>query len=135
MKYGGIARAAKVIKSALILTNTANAGKLFSEISVPMMLDHPNIAKLYQVFQWRGQFILIMELCEGGDLFSNIKQSRYFAEEKAAHIMRQILSAVNYMHKQKVMHRDLKPENILVEHDSNSLKIADFGTAIFFNDR
>jgi hypothetical protein len=47
MKYGGIARAAKVIKSALILTNTANAGKLFSEISVPMMLDHPNIAKLY----------------------------------------------------------------------------------------
>ena len=74
-----------------------------------MKLDHPNLVKLYEVFEYRAQYILILELCEGGDLFNYIKQSRFFSENKAAHIIRQILSAVNYMHKQGVMHRDLKP--------------------------
>lgn len=74
-----------------------------------------------------------MQLCEGGDLFHNIRQSRYFNESKAGHLIRQILSAVNYMHKRKVIHRDLKPENILIDHESNTLKIADFGTAVFNN--
>lgn len=50
-----------------------------------------------------------MELCEGGDLFHHIKQSRFFSEGRATQIIKQILSAVNYMHKQNVMHRDLKP--------------------------
>ena len=53
--------------------------------------------------------MLILELCEGGDLFAYIKKNRFFSETKAAHIIKQILSAVNYMHKQGVMHRDLKP--------------------------
>jgi calcium-dependent protein kinase len=57
-----------------------------------------------------------MELCEGGDLFYNIKQSKVFTEGRAAEIIKQILSAVNYMHKQNVTHRDLKPENILVDN-------------------
>jgi len=64
---------------------------------------------LYEVFEWRAQYILIMELCEGGDLFHHIKQSRFFSEGRATQIIKQILSAVNYMHKQNVMHRDLKP--------------------------
>lgn len=78
MKYGGLFRAAKVIKSALINADKANTGKLFAEISVPIKLDHPNLVKLYEVFEWRAQYILVMELCEGGDLFNNIKQSRFF---------------------------------------------------------
>ena len=74
-----------------------------------------------------------MELCEGGDLFGCIKQSRFFSESKAANIIRQLLSAVNYMHKQGFMHRDLKPENILVDRENDTLKIGDFGTATPFN--
>jgi calcium-dependent protein kinase len=74
-----------------------------------------------------------MEICEGGDLFHTIKQSRFFSEGKAAHYIRQILSAVNYMHKQNVCHRDLKPENILVDADSGTLKIIDFGTATYYD--
>jgi serine/threonine protein kinase len=115
MKYGGMLRAAKLIKSALVTAEKANIGKLLAEISLPMRLDHPNLVKLFEVFDYRGQYVLIMELCEGGDLFSYIKKSRFFSENKAAHIIKQILSAVNYMHKQGIVHRDLKPENILVD--------------------
>jgi calcium-dependent protein kinase len=133
MKYGGLLRAAKVVKSALVTAEKANLGKLFAEISVPMRLDHPNLTKLFEVFEYRGQYVLIQELCEGGDLFQYIKQSRFFSESKAGHIIRQVLSAVNYMHKQGVMHRDLKPENILVDSENDTLKIGDFGTATPFS--
>ncbi len=50
-----------------------------------------------------------MELMEGGDLFHFIKQNKLFSEKKAADLMKQIMSAVFYMHKQNVCHRDLKP--------------------------
>jgi calcium-dependent protein kinase len=133
MKYGGLQRAAKVIKSSLIVKDKNSCGKLFSEILVPIRLDHPGLVKLYEVFEYKGQYVLMMELCEGGDLFHNIRKSRYFSESKAGYLIRQILSAVNYMHKRKVLHRDLKPENILIDHESDTLKIADFGTAAFFS--
>jgi calcium-dependent protein kinase len=74
-----------------------------------MRLDHPNINKLFEVFEWKQQFVLINELCEGGDLFQIIKSNKSFSEKKVAQIMKEILSGVVYMHKQKIMHRDLKP--------------------------
>lgn len=75
-----------------------------------------------------------MELCDGGDLFSYIKKNRIFSESKAAQIFKQIMSAVNYMHKQGIVHRDLKPENILVDSVNDTLKIGDFGTATIFKE-
>lgn len=56
-------RAAKVIKSALVTAEKANLGKLFAEISLPMRLDHPNLVKLFEVFEYRRQYVLVMELC------------------------------------------------------------------------
>lgn len=73
-----------------------------------------------------------MELCEGGDLFSFIRTSRTFSESNAADLLRQILSAVYYMHKRGVCHRDLKPENMLYDNESGLLKVTDFGTATHF---
>lgn len=78
MKYGGLLRAAKVIKSSLIVHDKNSFGKIFAEILVPIRLDHPNLVKLYEVFEFKGQYVLLMELCEGGDLFQNIRKSRYF---------------------------------------------------------
>jgi calcium-dependent protein kinase len=132
MKYGGLLRAAKVIKSESIAKEKNKKEKLFAEISIPIKLDHPNIAKLYEVFEWKNQFVLIMELMEGGDLFHFIKQNKLFSEKKAAELMKQIMSAVFYMHKQNVCHRDLKPENMLYDTESKALKIIDFGTASVF---
>ena len=98
-----------------------------------MKLDHPNINKLFEVFQWKQQFVLVNELCEGGDLFTMIKNNKTFTEKKVAELMKQILSGVVYMHKQNIMHRDLKPQNILYDTESKMLKIIDFGTATEYN--
>lgn len=63
MKYGGLLRAAKVIKSSLLSQDKSTCEKLFAEILVPIRLDHPNLVKLYEVFEFKAQYALLMELC------------------------------------------------------------------------
>lgn len=63
MKYGGLTRAAKVVKSSLIQADKNNSHKLVAEILCPIKLDHPNLIKLYEVFDYKGQYVLVMELC------------------------------------------------------------------------
>jgi calcium-dependent protein kinase len=79
MKYGGQLRAVKIIKESASLREEANRKKLLAEISIPSELDHPNIAKLYEVFEQKGTLALVMELCEGGDLFTFIRSNRIFS--------------------------------------------------------
>jgi hypothetical protein len=67
-----------------------------------------------------------MELCEGGDLFAFIRANRIFTETSAAALLRQIISAVFYMHKKGIMHRDLKAVNVMLDH-RGYCKLADFG--------
>jgi len=71
-----------------------------------------------------------MDLCTGGELIDTIVEDKSFEEVKAAKIMKKILSAVNYLHRNKIAHCDLKPENILFESkNSDIVKIIDFGTS------
>lgn len=74
-------------------------------------------------------------MCTGGELFEKILSEHHFDERKAAITMQQILSAVNYCHKNKVVHRDLKPENVLYESNKSDalLKVVDFGTSIVYD--
>lgn len=69
--------------------------------------------------------------CSGGELFERLKKLNQFSEDIAANVMKQILSAVSYLHSQNIVHRDLKPENIIFESKKNdaNLKIIDFGTS------
>ena len=73
-----------------------------------MSLDHPNIVKLYEVYDQAEFYVMVMELCEGGELFQKIVK-RTIKENEAIHITRQILSAINYMHYKGIVHRDIKP--------------------------
>ena len=68
------------------------------------------------------------ELCEGGDLFTRIEKLKRFTEKLAAHIMEEVLMAINHCHAKNICHRDLKPENILID-DNDVIKVIDFGTA------
>ena len=72
------------------------------------------------------------ELCSGGDLYDEISKGA-ITEKGAAHIMREILLAINHCHSENICHRDLKPENILLEKGSNRIKVIDFGTAEAFD--
>lgn len=102
--------------------------ELKSELAILKSLDHPNIIKLYEIYEDQQYVHLIFEKCNGGDLFDRIILKDGYEEEDAKPIFKTILSAVSHMHASNVAHRDIKPENILfVEDDSNDLKIIDVG--------
>ena len=91
--------------------------------------------QIFEFYEDKKNFYIITELCEGGELFDKIVEKGSFNESEAAWIMKQLLSAVNYIHSNNIVHHDLKPENILLDtkHDNNIIKIIDWGTARFFD--
>ncbi|XP_039625304.1 ribosomal protein S6 kinase alpha-4 [Polypterus senegalus] len=92
---------------------------------------HPNIVKLYDVYQDQLHVYLVMELLKGGELLERIKKKKHFSEAEASQIMRKLVSAVSFMHDAGVVHRDLKPENLLFADVSEEapIKVIDFGFA------
>jgi calcium/calmodulin-dependent protein kinase I len=102
---------------------------LLREVKIMRRLDHPNILKLYEVYESDEEFFLVMELVPGKELFDKIVDKGQYSEREAANIVRQIVSAVAYLHDQGIAHRDLKPENLLTSGDGDNeiVKIADFG--------
>lgn len=97
----------------------------------------PNVVKILDVYenQYRGRacYLIIMECMAGGELFDRIQKSK-ITERDAAKIMKEIGTAVQFLHNRNIAHRDLKPENLLYSnkdlHDqSTRLKLIDFGFA------
>merc|ERR1719313_1083630 len=126
-KVTGIVRAVKAINKKSL----PDPARFAQEIEVMRALDHPNIVKLYETYEDARNVYLVMELCTGGELFDRIIEANYFSERVAAFLIRQVLSAVFYMHTQSIAHRDLKPENFLLGNEKSveeaPLKIIDFG--------
>ena len=121
-------RAVKAIKRKHVDSNFIN------EIKILKTVDHPNIIKLFDCYYDNNYYYMIEEYCSGGDLFDYLHRQKYFSEKKASIILKQLLSAVNHLHKKKIVHRDLKPENIVfikTQFDSDDLfiKLIDFGTS------
>lgn len=103
---------------------------LLREVQIMRKLNHPNILKLYEVFENDEEFFLVMELVTGKELFDKIVEKGQYGEREAANIVRQIVSAVEYLHSNGIAHRDLKPENLLTSVAADGqemIKIADFG--------
>ena len=128
-------RAMKVIKKKKKKgTNQTNEHDVYKEVNLLIKMDHPNIVKIFEFYNGEKEYYLIMEYCEGGELFDKIVKSN-LTEIQCAYIMYQIISAVNYCHKMKIIHRDLKPENILIKKDEDGfyrVKVCDFGTSKAF---
>ncbi|XP_041912304.1 calcium/calmodulin-dependent protein kinase type IV isoform X2 [Alosa sapidissima] len=112
-----------------VLKKTIDKKIVRTEIGVLLRLSHPNIIRLKEIFETETEISLILELVTGGELFDRIVERGYYSERDAAHVIKQILEAVAYLHKNGVVHRDLKPENLLYADMSLDapLKIADFG--------
>ena len=102
-----------------------------TEIEILKICQHPNIIRLYDIFENIDYIYIIMEYCPGGDLFSYLEQRKFkISEERAAIIMNKICEAVFYFQSYfGVIHRDLKPENVLLtsSSDDSDIRILDFG--------
>ncbi|KAK4272536.1 hypothetical protein QN277_021077 [Acacia crassicarpa] len=96
--------------------------------------EHPNIVTLKDTYEDDNDVHLVMELCEGGELFDRIVARGHYTERAAAVIIRTIVEVVQVCYKHGVMHRDLKPENFLFanKNETSPLKVIDFGLSVFF---
>eukprot|EP00127_Corallochytrium_limacisporum_P006909 Clim_evm24s237 gene=Clim_evmTU24s237 len=102
--------------------------------ALKVLRHHPNIVNLIEVLEDDQHIVLILEYCSGGEVFDYIVAHCFVKESEARKFFRQILSAVDYCHKNKIVHRDLKPENLLLDSDKN-IKLVDFGFSNSFRDQ
>ncbi|XP_072046544.1 MAP/microtubule affinity-regulating kinase 3-like isoform X3 [Amphiura filiformis] len=106
--------------------NPSSLQKVYREVRIMKLLDHPNIVKLFEVIETEKTLYLVMEYASGGEVFDYLVAHGRMKEKEARSKFRQIVSAVQYCHQKHVVHRDLKAENLLLDKDLN-IKIADFG--------
>ncbi|XP_053549120.1 MAP/microtubule affinity-regulating kinase 4-like [Bombina bombina] len=117
--------------------NSAHLRKLYQEVTIMQMLDHPNIAKsdplkFYEVIDSKDKLYIVMEYVSGGNLQNYLINNGPMEEKKARHIFRQMVSALHYCHQKYVAHRDVKSMSVLIDSEGN-IKIADFGISSIYN--
>ncbi|KAF7796331.1 hypothetical protein EIP86_007508 [Pleurotus ostreatoroseus] len=98
------------------------------EIVIMKLIEHPNIMRLYDVWETSTELFLILEYVEGGELFEYLCDKGRLSTNEALDYFQQIITAVDYCHRFNIAHRDLKPENLLLDANKN-IKVADFGMA------
>ncbi|CAE7320816.1 CPK2 [Symbiodinium sp. CCMP2456] len=105
------------------------------EAAIMALLDHPNICRLYDVIDDKEYAYFVMELCSGGDLQKRLEgfTDQFLPEPTAASLMKQLFSAMNYLHQLWIAHGDFAARNVLIKEDKpldqSMVKVADFGSA------
>ena len=106
--------AVKTIDKNNLLVNEKNLMSLQKEIEVLRKIDHPNVIKLYEVYENELYVHLIIEYLKGGELLQLIQRKGVYSEKDAATAIKCVLSALAYCHERFIIHRDLKPENLIL---------------------
>lgn len=107
--------------------------KVRREIKICRLFVHPHIIRLYEVIETPADIYVVMEYVKSGELFDYIVEKGRLQEDEARKFFQQIISGVEYCHRNMVVHRDLKPENLLLDSKGN-VKIADFGLSNVMRD-
>jgi serine/threonine protein kinase len=101
---------------------------LHQEINLQKATEHPNVIKLFKVYQEPHKLHLLLEYASQGTLYQYIKRNNKLTDAQILFVFKQICFGVLELHKKNILHRDIKPENILL--DENFIpKLADFGFA------
>lgn len=120
--------AIKIISKAAFNQRPELQQKVKREIALMRLVEHPNILRLIDVLESNRHLYIILEYAEQGELFDFLVSNRFLTEEVALEFFRQIVLALEYLHKLGICHRDLKPENVLLD-SCTQVKLADFGFA------
>ena len=95
--------------------NDQNKINLFNELKILQKLDHPNALRIYESFEDEKRYYIVTELCAGGTLFDELKTKEKFSEREASLLLKEVLTCLNYCHKNNIVHRDLNTKNLLLE--------------------
>ena len=107
--------------------------KFIREARMIAGLDHEHIVKIYDVFEENGTAYYVMEYLGGGCLGDGVKAGKVLPEQEALNGIRQIASALSYLHKKGIIHFDVKPSNVLKTEDGK-LKLIDFGISKHYDE-
>ncbi|XP_069797738.1 serine/threonine-protein kinase Nek1 isoform X13 [Narcine bancroftii] len=104
------------------------------EVAVLANMKHPNIVQYQESFEESGCLYIVMDYCEGGDLFKRINAQKgiLFSEEQILDWFVQICLALKHVHDRKILHRDIKSQNIFLTKDG-TVQLGDFGIARVLN--
>uniref|UniRef100_A0A8C8FAM4 non-specific serine/threonine protein kinase n=1 Tax=Oncorhynchus tshawytscha TaxID=74940 RepID=A0A8C8FAM4_ONCTS len=104
------------------------------EVAVLANMSHPNIVQYKESFEECGCLYIVMDYCEGGDLFKTINSQKgvQFPEEQILDWLVQICLALKHVHDRKILHRDIKSQNIFLTKDG-TIQLGDFGIARVLN--
>ncbi|XP_035379138.1 serine/threonine-protein kinase SIK1 isoform X1 [Electrophorus electricus] len=111
--------------------NSSNLEKIYREVQIMKLLNHPHIIKLYQVMETKDMLYIVTEYAKNGEMFDYLTSHGRMSEADARRKFWQILTAVDYCHRHHIVHRDLKTENLLLDANMN-IKLADFGFGNFY---
>ena len=106
--------------------------RITREIKILKKVRHPNVIQLYEIIETEKELYMIMEYCNGGELFDYIVRHTRLSEKQACKFYLELISGIEYIHQSGVCHRDLKPENLLLDYDL-TLKIVDFGLSNMYD--
>lgn len=118
--------AVKVIDKRKAKKDSYVTKNLRREGQIQQMIRHPNITQLLDILETENSYYLVMELCPGGNLMNLIYEKKKLDEREAQKYVRQLVMAVEHLHRAGVVHRDLKIENLLLDEQDN-IKLIDFG--------
>ena len=129
--YTGEKVAIKILNKEKIYKNEdySDIEKIKKEIKILQRLKHKNIIQLYEIMETNKSLYIVMEYCEGKELFDYIVQKKNLTEREACRYFQQIINGVEYLHLSNITHRDLKPENLLLDNKKRII-ISDFGLSI-----
>lgn len=133
-KITGQVRAIKIINKSKLLEHDSEMDLLANEFNIMMTVDHPNIVRLYEVYEDQKYIYFVMECLRGPTLLQVLSSESYhLTEQEIRYIFFQLTKGMQYLHKNGIAHRDLKPENVVfLGSKTHDLKIIDFGVSKYF---
>lgn len=124
-KGSGIYYAMKCLRKDVIMQKNQYYHTMV-ERDVMLNMKCPFIVRLHYAFQNEKRVYMVMDYCNGGDLYTHLRRERSFTEKRSQFYAAEMLVGLNYLHQQGIIYRDLKPENVLLDANGH-IKLSDFG--------